>query len=141
MWFRRGRLVIVSPFPQPSWPLSGRNSTQRACPDSPSQLYDPHALVAERDVGDRERVVVGGQDELAVQLPGPADLGLIQVGPAVVILAQVGAEAPGGERPAGGLGVVRLQARQLGLEDLEDLGPVPALLVGLLLVQAQDVAP
>src|SRR4051794_13763981 len=42
-------------------------------------LDDPHALVAERDVGDRERVVVGGQDELAVQLLGSADLGLIQV--------------------------------------------------------------
>src|SRR3954452_1421597 len=38
VWFRRGRLVIVSPFPQPSRPLSGRNSTQRLCPDSPSQL-------------------------------------------------------------------------------------------------------
>jgi hypothetical protein len=27
VWFRRGRLVIVPPFRQPSWPLSGGNST------------------------------------------------------------------------------------------------------------------
>src|SRR4051812_40625489 len=48
VWFRRGRLVIVSPFPQPSRPLSGRNSTQRLCPDSPSQLYLPAEAVAAR---------------------------------------------------------------------------------------------
>src|SRR5690349_509555 len=122
-------------------PLSPGSEKVRFCHLRKDYFDDPHALVAERDVGDRERVVVGGQDELAVQLLGSADLGLIQVGPAVVILAQVGAEALGGEQPAGGLGVVRLQARQLGLEDLEDFGPVPALLVGLLLAQAQDVAP
>src|SRR3954471_427017 len=46
VWFRRGRLVIVSPFPQPSWPLSGRNSTQRACPDSPNQLCHARGLPA-----------------------------------------------------------------------------------------------
>ena len=30
VWFRRGRLLIVSPVQQPSWPLSGRNSTYPA---------------------------------------------------------------------------------------------------------------
>ena len=29
VWFRRGRLVIVSPAREPSWPLSGRNATYR----------------------------------------------------------------------------------------------------------------
>jgi hypothetical protein len=27
LWFRRTRFVIVSPDPQPPWPLSGKNST------------------------------------------------------------------------------------------------------------------
>ena len=27
LWFRRTRFVIVAPDPQPSWPLSGKNST------------------------------------------------------------------------------------------------------------------
>src|SRR3954467_5513906 len=27
VWFRRGRLVMVSPVRHPYWPLSGRNST------------------------------------------------------------------------------------------------------------------
>jgi hypothetical protein len=31
-------------------------------------LDDPHALVAKGDVGDRERVVIGGQDELAIEM-------------------------------------------------------------------------
>src|SRR3954453_13163998 len=30
VWFRRGRLVIVSPVRHASWPLSGRNSTYPA---------------------------------------------------------------------------------------------------------------
>jgi len=30
VWFRRGRLLIVSPVRQPYWPLSGRNSTYPA---------------------------------------------------------------------------------------------------------------
>jgi hypothetical protein len=29
-WFRRARLLIVSPALRPSWPLSGRNSTYPA---------------------------------------------------------------------------------------------------------------
>ena len=29
LWFRRDRLVVVSPAREPSWPLPGRNSTQR----------------------------------------------------------------------------------------------------------------
>src|SRR5688572_26697399 len=29
LWFRRDRLVIVSPAREPSWPLSGRNATYR----------------------------------------------------------------------------------------------------------------
>src|SRR3954452_1540618 len=122
-------------------PLSPASERVPFCHLRKDYLDDPHALVAERDVGDRERVVVGGQDELAVQLLGPADLGLIQVRPAVVILAQVGAEPLGGEQPTGGLGMIRMQARQLGPEELEDLRPVPPLLVRLLPVQAQDVAP
>jgi hypothetical protein len=27
VWFRRGRLLIISPVQQPSWLLSGRNPT------------------------------------------------------------------------------------------------------------------
>src|ERR1700709_2009532 len=38
-WFRRCRLLIIAPDPQPSWPPSGRNSTQPHCAISPSHLY------------------------------------------------------------------------------------------------------
>jgi site-specific DNA recombinase len=122
-------------------PLSPGSEKVRFCHLRKDYFDDPHALVAERDVGHRERVVVGGQHELAVQLLGPADLVPAEIGTAVVVLAEIGAEALGGREPAGGLGVVPVQARQLGLEDLEDLGSVPALPVRLLLVQAQNVAP
>jgi len=37
LWFRRGRLVMVSPVPG-IMPISGRISTYPRCPDSPSQL-------------------------------------------------------------------------------------------------------
>src|ERR1700709_2114141 len=37
-WFRRCRLLIIAPDPQPSWPPSGRDSTQPHCADSPSHL-------------------------------------------------------------------------------------------------------
>jgi hypothetical protein len=30
LWFRRTRFVIVAPDVQPSWPLSGKNSTYPA---------------------------------------------------------------------------------------------------------------
>ncbi len=89
----------------------------------------------------RERVVVGGQHELAIQLLGPADLVPVEIGTTVLVLAEVGTEALGGQEPASGLGVVTIQARQLGLEDLENLRTVPALPIRLLLVQAQNVAP
>src|SRR4051794_4898958 len=38
-WFRRCRLLIVAPDPRPSWPPSGRNSTQPRCVDSSDHLY------------------------------------------------------------------------------------------------------
>src|SRR5215207_5485241 len=38
VWFRRGRLLIVSPAPRPSWPPSGRNYTHRSCADSLDHL-------------------------------------------------------------------------------------------------------
>src|SRR3954447_14175228 len=40
VWFRRGRLLIVSPALQPSWPPSGRDSTYPTCSKTPSQLFD-----------------------------------------------------------------------------------------------------
>ena len=55
-------------------------------------LDDPHALVAERDVGGRERVVVGGQHELAVEALRRLDLGRVDPGPALVIEREIGAE-------------------------------------------------
>src|SRR3954452_8985382 len=48
VWFRRGRLLIVSPALRPSWPPSGRNSTYPTCSKIPSQLllldYPPNRL-------------------------------------------------------------------------------------------------
>src|SRR3954454_14651582 len=41
VWFRRGRLLIVSPALQPSWPRSGRDSTYPTCSKTPSQLSLP----------------------------------------------------------------------------------------------------
>src|SRR4051812_34160676 len=38
VWFRRGRLLIVSPALRPSWPPSGRNSTYQPCSKISSQL-------------------------------------------------------------------------------------------------------
>jgi len=60
---------------------------------------DPDALVAQRDIGDRQRVVVGGEDELAVEMLGALDLVPVEIGPAVVVPAQIGPEALGAEQP------------------------------------------
>jgi len=38
LWFRRGRLVMVSPV-HGIMPLSGRKSTYPSCSDSPSQIF------------------------------------------------------------------------------------------------------
>src|SRR6186713_31820 len=40
VWFRRGRLLIVSPALQPSWPPSGRNATYLTCSKIPGQLSE-----------------------------------------------------------------------------------------------------
>jgi hypothetical protein len=45
VWFRRGRLVIVSPDLQPFWLLSGRNSTDPAVQISRASSTRPWAKV------------------------------------------------------------------------------------------------
>jgi len=42
-WFRRGRLLIVSPAPRPFLPRSGRNSTYAAVQISQATSLDEHA--------------------------------------------------------------------------------------------------
>ena len=54
---------------------------------------DPGALVAECDVLGRERVVIGDDDELAVELCGRLDLGRIEAGAAEVIGGKIAAVA------------------------------------------------
>mgnify|MGYP001822137401 CR=1 FL=1 len=93
-------------------------------------LDDPHARVAERAVGGGERVVAGGQDALAVELFGPADLGAIDVGPALVVEREIGAEARGRDLPAGGLGVIAGEAVELPSKRLQDLLAVAPLPLG-----------
>src|SRR4029079_3646813 len=43
-WCRRGRLLIVSPALQPSWPPSGRNATYLTCSKIPGQLSQPSSV-------------------------------------------------------------------------------------------------
>src|SRR3954454_3007805 len=64
-WFRWGRLLIVAPDPQPSWPPSGRNSTQPRRADFPSHLsldapVRSLPVVAEQESGQRVAALVGG---------------------------------------------------------------------------------
>src|SRR5689334_217616 len=49
VWFRRGRLVIISPGLQPSWLLSGRNSTYPAVQISRASSVADRQRLAERD--------------------------------------------------------------------------------------------
>src|SRR3954467_10801592 len=56
VWFRRGRLLIVSPALRPSWPPPGRNSTYPTCSKIPSQLC---SLEVPRQSGN-STVEVGG---------------------------------------------------------------------------------
>ena len=62
-------------------------------------LDNPHAFVAESDVGDRERVIIGCQDELAIQMLGSFDLVLVEVGTALVIEAEIETEILGLRQP------------------------------------------
>ena len=50
---------------------------------------------------------------------GAFDLVPIEVGAAVLVLAEIGAEALGTEQLAGALGMIGLQSSQFGLEGLE----------------------
>src|SRR5690349_19789364 len=79
VWFRRGRLVIVSPFPQPSWLLSGRNSTHRPCPDSPSQLFVRQETRghADEQQGGRRRDEGEGEQRPARTRDHPPDAGAV----------------------------------------------------------------
>jgi len=75
-------------------------------------------------VGDRQGVVVlwgagtpqprwvGREDELAVEMFGAFDLVPVEIGPAVLVLAQIGRKAPGREQLAGALGVVGVERRR-----------------------------
>ncbi len=51
----------------------------------PRAHEDPGAFVAEDDVFGRQRVVIGDDDELVVELGGRPDLGGIEPGPAEII--------------------------------------------------------
>jgi hypothetical protein len=104
-------------------------------------LDDPHAFVAESDVGGGERIVVGGEDELAIELLGPMDFVTIDERPTLVIEREIRAEALGGDQPASRLGMIAGKTVDLELQDGEDLVAVALLPFGLLDVQAQDIAP
>ena len=58
----------------------------------------------------------------------------------MVVLAEIGTEAFGGEKPARRLGMVGAQGVQLGLEGVQDLGAMALLLFRLLVVAAEDIA-
>ena len=87
------------------------------------------------------RVVVGGQHELAVELLGAADLGAVDEGPALGVERQVRAEALGGDQAARGLGMIAGETVELELQEVQDLVAMALLPLGLLGVQAEDVAP
>ena len=86
-------------------------------------LDDPHALIAKGDIGDRERVVIGGQDELAIKMLGSFDLVLIEIGSAFVIEAEIAAVALGGDQTAGRFGVILFHGLKFGLQLFQDVGP------------------
>lgn len=69
---------------------------------------DPGALVAECDVLGRERVVIGDDNELAVELCGRLDLGRIEAGAAEVIGGKIAAVAARGQERTGRLGMIGL---------------------------------
>src|SRR4051794_22380069 len=76
VWFRRGRLVIVSPGLQPFWLLSGRNSTYPDVQISWASSLDVtfHRRSSERAVGDcesLEELEFGGLQAAAASAGGP----------------------------------------------------------------------
>src|SRR3954449_6151948 len=54
VWFRRGRLVMVSPVRHTSWPLSGRNSTYPAVQISKASSVGCGLLDEERGEADQQ---------------------------------------------------------------------------------------
>jgi hypothetical protein len=72
---------------------------------------------------------------------GPLDLVAIEIGTALLVEAEIAAEALGGDQAAGGFGMVFPQALELGLKRFQKCGSAPFLPVGFFLVQAQNVAP
>jgi hypothetical protein len=71
---------------------------------------------------------------------GAFDLVPIEIGPAVLVLTQIGRKALGREELAGALGMIGLQRRELGLEGLEQLGTAPLLPLGFFAIKAENVA-
>jgi len=69
---------------------------------------DPGAFVSERHIFGRKRVVIGDDDELAVEFLGGLDLRGIEPGTAEVVGAEIAAIASRRQQRAGRLGVMLL---------------------------------
>src|SRR3954452_1401628 len=68
VWFRRGRLLIVSPALRPSWPPSGRDSTYPTCSKIPSQL----SLLWRAGTGSPRAFCSGGGVNFSSRPPPPS---------------------------------------------------------------------
>src|SRR3954469_23495159 len=69
VWFRRGRLVMVSPVRHTSWPLSGRNSTYPAV-----QISKASSLNGVADILAKRCLVDGGIKTIVMSAEGVQDL-------------------------------------------------------------------
>jgi hypothetical protein len=106
--------------------------------DAPALLDAHELLVAERQVLDGQRVVVGGDDPLAVELGLTRHRRAVDLQPPPPRLPQVLAEAPAGEQLAGALRVPLLalggrQGGELRRQQLEQALPMTLLIRSLLI--------
>jgi hypothetical protein len=88
-----------------------------------ARFDDPGAFVSKRHILGRERVVIGDDDELAVEFLRRPDPRGIEPRAVQVVRGEIAAVTAGGQQSAGGLRVIRLalaQYAEFGIERPSD---------------------